>query len=279
MSMTRTLCCILAAVLWSGHPQPVNSVQPESTAENSDAIDAVFTPPAPETIPSGHRGEQIRMGYEVVVHTQQYAKRYVGNKLNCTNCHLDGGMNPNAASFIGLSVQYPEYRARIGRKITLAERINECFERSLNGKPLPSDSSKLQAVIAYIEWLSQHVPRGSQVAWRGVPRITTLGTPDPVKGRAVFAKKCFFCHGTDGQGTMAGPPLWGPASYSIGAEMARTSVAAAFIKGNMPRGWGWTVTDSEAFDVAAYINSQPRPDIRGKESDWPQGGKPDDVPY
>ena len=188
-------------------------------------------------------------------------------------------MIPNAASFIGLSVQYPEYRARVGRKITLAERINECFVRSLNGKPLPSDSSKLQAVIAYIEWLSQHVPRGSQVPWRGIPRITTMRTPDRVKGRAVFAKKCFFCHGTDGQGTMAGPPLWGPASYSIGAEMARISIAAAFIKGNMPRGWGWTVTDSEAFDVAAYINSQPRPDIRGKESDWPEGGKPNDVPY
>lgn len=279
MSITRTVCCIFSAVLWWGDLPPGSSVQAETAAETSDAIDAVFTPPSPETIPSGHRGEQIRMGYEVVVHTQQFAKRYVGNKLNCTNCHLDGGMNPNAASFIGLSVQYPEYRARVGRKITLAERINECFERSLNGKPLPSDSSKLQAVIAYIEWLSQHVPRGSQVAWRGVPRISSMRTPDRVKGKAVFGKKCFFCHGTDGQGTMAGPPVWGPGSYSIGAEMARVSVAASFIKGNMPRGWGWTVTDSEAFDVAAYINSQPRPDTRGKESDWLQGGKPDDVPY
>jgi len=32
-------------------------------------------------------------------------------------------------------------------------------------------------------------------------------------------------------------------------------------------------------DVAAYINSQPRPDIPGKETDWPKGGKPDDLPY
>ena len=94
----------------------------------------------------------------------------------------------------------------------------------------------------------------------------------------MFAKKCSFCHGTDGQGTMAAPPLWGPNSYSIAAEMARVSVAASFIKGNMPRGWGWTVTDKEAFDVAAYINSQPRPDVPGKQFDWPKGGKPDPVP-
>ena len=243
------------------------------------AIDAVFTPPSPETIPPGLRGEQIRMGYEVVAHTQQYAKRYVGNKLNCTNCHLDAGLNPNAASFVGLSVQYPEYSARLGRNVTLAERINECFERSLNGKPLPPDSSKLQAVIAYIEWLSQNVPRGSTVAWRGIARISPIRPPDAARGKAVFSKKCFFCHGTDGQGTMAAPPLWGPDSYSIAAEMARISVAAAFIKGNMPRAWGWTVPDTDAFDVAAYINSQPRRDLHGKESDWPKGGRPDDSPY
>lgn len=281
--MKRVLCrCLLVAGLWWAPAQQVETAQLETPVENPDdraEIDAVFTPPSPETIPAGQRGEQIRMGYEIVVRTQQYAKRYVGNKLNCTNCHLDGGLNPNAASFVGLSVQYPEYRARVDRTMTLADRINECFERSLNGKALPPDSSKLQAVVSYIEWLSQHVPRGSKVAWRGIPRIRPIRPPDPAIGKAVFAKKCSFCHGADGQGTMAAPPLWGPNSYSIATEMARVSVAASFIKGNMPRGWGWTVTDKEAFDVAAYINSQPRPDVPGKQFDWPKGGKPDDLPY
>jgi thiosulfate dehydrogenase len=78
---------------------------------------------------------------------------------------------------------------------------------------------------------------------------------------------------------MAAPSVWGPASYNVGAGMARVSVAAAFIKANMPRGWGWSLTDDEAFDVAAYINSQPRPDFPGKAHDWPNGGKPADVPY
>lgn len=283
MWMKPTLCrCLLAAGLWWSQAQQGDTAQFETPAENPDsraAIDAVFTPPPMESIPPGHRGEQIRMGYEIVVHTQQYAKRYVGNKLNCTNCHLDAGLNPNAASFVGLSVQFPEYRARVDRTMTLADRINECFERSLNGKALPPDSSKLQAVVSYIEWLSQDVPRGSKVAWRGIPRLSPIRPPDPGLGKAVFAKKCLFCHGTDGQGTMAAPPLWGPNSYSIASEMGRVGVAASFIKGNMPRGWGWTVTDKEAFDVAAYINGQPRPDVPGKQFDWPKGGKPEDLPY
>jgi len=188
-------------------------------------------------------------------------------------------MNPNTASFVGISRLYPEYRARADRQMTLAERINECFERSMNGKALPPDSSKLQAVVAYIEWLSQNVPPGSAVPWRGIPRLTSSRIPDPVNGKKQFATKCVFCHGAEGQGTMAAPPVWGPHSYNIAAGMARVSVAASFIKSNMPRGWGWTLTDDEAFDVAAYVNSQPRPDFPGKQHDWPKGGKPADIPY
>lgn len=243
------------------------------------AIDALFAPPSPDTIPADLRGEQIRLGYKIVVDTQEYGRPYVGNKLACTNCHLDAGLNPNAASFVGISGLYPEYRARADRTMSLADRVSECFERSMNGRPPPPDSSKLQAVVAYIEWLSQNVPRGSKVPWRGIPRITSSRPPDPVNGKAVFAKKCAFCHGADGQGSMAAPPVWGPQSYNVAAGMARVSVAASFIKANMPRGWGWSVSDDEAFDVAAYINSQPRPDFAGKAHDWPKGGKPADVPY
>lgn len=242
-------------------------------------FDPLFSPPSPETIPGGRQGEQIRIGYEVVTHTQEFAKPYVGNVLNCTNCHLDGGLNPNAASFVGLSVVYPEYRARVDRRMTLADRINECFERSLNGRALPPDSSKLQAVVAYIEWLSKGIPPGSSIPWRGIPRLKSDKPPDPAKGKQVFAAKCAFCHGSDGQGTISAPPVWGQNSYNIGAGMARVSVAASFIKANMPRSWGWSLSDDEAFDVAAYINSQPRPDFPGKIHDWPKGGKPADSPY
>ena len=238
-----------------------------------------FAPPSPETIPGSQLGEQIRLGYQIVVDTQDYAKPYVGNRLNCTNCHLDGGLNPNAASFVGLASVYPEYRSRNAKVNTLADRINECFERSLNGRALSPDSSKLQAVVAYIAWLSQGVPQGATVPWRGLQPIKSGRSLDPANGKKIFANKCVFCHGSDGQGTMAAPPVWGPQSYNIAAGMARVSVAAAFIKSNMPRTVGWTLSDDDAYDVAAYVNSQPRPDFVGKIGDWPKGGRPADAPY
>jgi thiosulfate dehydrogenase len=75
------------------------------------------------------------------------------------------------------------------------------------------------------------------------------------------------------------PPLWGPRSYNIGAGMARLRTAAAFIREQMPYDRAVTLTDQEAFDVAAYINAQPRPDFRGKENDWPNGDPPPDAAY
>jgi len=260
-------------------PRVSGPVESTGAAESSSGIEPLFLPPSPDTIPGDQRGDAIRMGYLMVVDTQGYGKRYVGNTLNCTNCHIDAGVNPNAASFVGISTLYPKYDNRTDRVMRLEDRINECFERNMNGKAITPEDTKLSAIVAYIEWLSQNVPPGSAVPWRGFPHVTSTRPPDPANGKNVFAKKCVFCHGTDGQGSMAAPPVWGPRSYTIGAEMARVGVAASFIKANMPRGWGWTVADDEAFDVAAYINSQPRPDFPGKAGDWPKGGKPEDAPY
>jgi thiosulfate dehydrogenase len=41
--------------------------------------------------------------------------------------------------------------------------------------------------------------------------------------------------------------------------MHRRNTAAAFIKANMPLGQGNTLTDQQAWDVAAYIDGKPRP--------------------
>ena len=276
---------LLPSILWmialvgcSGEKPLVTIEEPRGTEQTSSAP-IEFAPPSPETIPGSRLGEQIRLGYQIVVNTQKYARPYVGNSLNCINCHLDGGLNPNAASFVGLASVYPEYRTRSARVNTLADRVNECMERSLNGRAFPPDSSKLQAVVAYITWLSRGVPSGATLPWRGLQRIDSRRPLDPNNGKNVFASKCVFCHGTDGLGTMAAPPVWGPQSYTIGAGMARVSVAAAFIKSNMPRSWGWSLSDDDAYDVAAYINAQPRPDFLGKVNDWPKGGKPADAPY
>jgi thiosulfate dehydrogenase len=282
---TRSVAIIVLAIVVSTAiscvppPRMTSSEDSASPSDTEPTVNALFAPPSPETIPGDLRGEQIRLGYKMVVDTQGYGKQYVGNALNCTNCHLDAGLNPNAASFVGISLLYPHYHERAGRQTSLADRINECFERSMNGKSLPPGSVKLTGIVAYIEWLSQNMPAGSAVPWRGIPHLASTHHSDPFNGKKVYEQKCVFCHGSDGQGTMTAPPLWGPRSYNIGSDMARISVAASFIKANMPRGWGWTVTDDEAVDVAAYINTQPRPDFPDKIYDWPKGGKPADAPY
>ncbi len=237
----------------------------------------VFAPPL-EAMPNDERGAKIRYGYQLVANTQEHARAFVGNALNCASCHLEAGRKLHAAPYVGLISVYPEYRSRNARINTIEDRLDQCFERSLNGRALPPGSREKEAIVAYIAWLSEGVSLESAKQWRGFPRITPSHQPDLGKGRALFATQCTTCHGADGQGASA-PPLWGPKSYNIGSGLARVNLAAAFIKANMPLGQGGTLTDDEAYDLAAFINSQPRPDFPGKVNDWPKGGKPTDSPY
>ena len=77
--------------------------------------------------------------------------------------------------------------------------------------------------------------------------------------------------------------MWGPDSYNNGAGMDRLLTAAAFAKHNMPVGTTFDaplLTDDDAYDVAAYINSQPRPEKSNLERDYPNGlQKPVDTAY
>jgi thiosulfate dehydrogenase len=247
--------------------------------------DAPFDPPDEATIPSGPLGEAIRLGKLLTTETGARLPDYVGNALRCTSCHLDAGRTQNAAPWVGIWGVFPEYRSRSASVNLLEDRINDCFERSLNGKRLPVDSAEMRAMQSYMRWLSQGVPTGVNVQGRGFKRIVAPASVDPVRGKEVFAAKCLACHGPDGQGTfgaggeMLYPPLWGPRSFSIGAGMGRLSTAAAFVKANMPFGQGGTLTDQEAYDVAAYFTQQPRPDFARKQQDWPKGDKPQDARY
>ena len=89
-------------------------------------------------------------------------------------------------------------------------------------------------------------------------------------GHPLFRDNCARCHGTNGQGIGVVPALWGAKSYSIGASMARVERAASFIRNNMPFDRPGSLTDQQAFDIAAYIDSMTRPDLPGKENDWPR---------
>lgn len=250
-----------------------------ASSSASPTREAVFAPPDPAAMPDTGDYDVIRSGYEMVVDTQNHARSYIGNGLNCTNCHLDAGRRLGAAPFVGLTALFPEYRSRNDRMNRLEDRLNDCFERSMNGRPLPQGSPEQAALVAYITWLSQGVSKEAARAWRGFPKIASTRRPDPRKGQALFAERCAACHAENGQGSSTAPPLWGPRSYNLATGMARVSLAASFIKANMPLGQGGTLTDEEAYDLAAFINGQPRPDFAGKANDWPRGGRPDDLPY
>jgi thiosulfate dehydrogenase len=84
--------------------------------------------------------------------------------------------------------------------------------------------------------------------------------------------------GADETGGQTFPALWGSRAFNIGAGMARLDTAAAFVKAKMPLG-GVTLSDQEAYDVAAFFTLQPRPDFKAKKGDWPHGGKPADARY
>jgi len=61
--------------------------------------------------------------------------------------------------------------------------------------------------------------------------------------------------------------------------MARINTAASFIYALMPIDRAQHLTPQQAFDVATYINTRPRPDFPAKARDWPRGGKPPDADY
>lgn len=238
-----------------------------------------------QALPDGPVGEAAALGLRVLSHTPQNAPAYSGNALSCTNCHLNLGRAPYSSPWVGVWGVFPQYRSRSARVISLQDRINDCFERSMNGHALPMDSPEMIGILAYMQWLSRGVPIGVSVKGRGFLRIGSPQPPDPERGKQVYAQKCASCHGAEGQGMFGAagetvyPPLWGPQSFNIGAGMGRLNTAAAFVKANMPFGLGGTLTDQEAFDVAAFFTRQPRPDFPGKAADWPKGGKPADARY
>jgi thiosulfate dehydrogenase len=78
------------------------------------------------------------------------------------------------------------------------------------------------------------------------------------------------------------PALWGPHSYNIGASLYRLSKFAGFVKDNMPFGSDHKhrqLTDEQAWDVAAFVDSQPHPS-KDLSADWPNpNAKPYDYPF
>jgi thiosulfate dehydrogenase len=236
--------------------------------------------------------DQLVRGMRLNAETRDLLPNHVGDDLNCTSCHLNAGTVADGSPYVGVTAFFPSYQQRAGRVVTMEDRINGCFQRSMNGKPLARDGADMKAMLAYFDWMKGATKPEDKVPGRGIGKIDQKLVPDPENGKKIYAAQCAACHGENGEGVKdaAGrvvyPPLWGDRSFNIGAGMARTFKAAAFVKQNMPIGLHEKfplgqggLSDQEAVDVADYFSHMPRPDFAPKVKDWPNDPKPKDARY
>ena len=255
----------------------------------------IWTAPDTTGIPNSNEGMLIRYGRELIAHTSYYlgpkgTVAHITNGMNCQNCHLDAGTKTWGNNYSAVFSTYPKFRERSGTVENVYKRINDCIDRSLNGQPMDSNSREMQAISAYIRWVGKNVPRETKPWGAGIRDLAFMDRPaDPSKGRIVFIQKCQRCHGPEGKGLLdaAGteyiyPPLWGDNSYNKGAGLYRVSRFAGYVRDNMPFDAPYNsagLTTEEAWDVAAFVNSQSRPD-KDYRKDYPNvAGKPIDHPF
>ncbi len=259
---------VFIQIIYSCH-ENVSSDKPKSSViDNDTSLFKIDT----SKIPNGKYGEAVRYGRELMLHTAYYIGpdgingKYLGNKMNCTNCHQDAGTKPYSFNLEASFRNYPEYRAREGKVLSLAERINNCIMHPHLGKPLPLDSKEMIGIMAYLKWLSDSAKINKTT--KGLKNVE-ISFPDaaasPKRGEALYALHCNRCHGPNGEGQMqydnstyVYPPLWGLKAYQPGSSMHRIIKMAQWLVSNMPYDsashYKPVLTDAEALDVAAFIN-------------------------
>jgi thiosulfate dehydrogenase len=237
----------------------------------------------------------IRYGKTLIDSTGKYLGPHgivasISNGMNCQNCHRESGTKLYTNNFLLVASTYPKFRERSGKIESVEWRVNECMQRSLNGEALDSVSKEMRAMVAYIKWIGKNVNKNKKEEAAGTKELAFLArAANPLQGAGIYTLKCAACHGQGGAGVLnfdsadyKYPPLWGEHSYAISAGMYRLSKLASFIKHNMPFGATYTaplLTDDEAWDLAAFINSQPHPK-KTFTSDWPViRSKPVDYPF
>jgi thiosulfate dehydrogenase len=274
-------------------PMSIRTGSPQNEPANSGSL--FWSPPETSTIADADLLKKVEYGKKLIQHTSVYlgpkgSVAQISNGMNCQNCHLDAGTRVFGNNYGSVASTYPKFRARSGSTEDIYKRVNDCFERSLNGKALDTLSAEMQAIRSYIEFIGSNVPKGTKAEGSGLKDLAFLDrAADPALGKKVYDQKCVSCHQPNGAGTLLAdgneyvyPPLWGPASYNDAAGLFRLSNFARYVKYNMPLGATYEnpqLTDEEAWDVAAYINSQKRPHKKTPR-DWPDiSKKPVDHPF
>lgn len=224
----------------------------------------------PEMAPAEIK-DQVMRGFHIMMETRSSLPENAGDKISCTNCHFSGGNTfggrKGGLSLVGVVHEYPK-TLESGKKFTLAERMNSCFMRSLNGKPLSLDSPDMNALVTYLEWISKGIPKRANYPWMGTKKLRTRHTPDPKNGAKIYEMNCALCHGKNGEGQerpydLSYPPLWGDYSFNDGAGMNTLETFAYFVYENMPYN-DPELTVEDALDVASFVIRQPRPKLAPK---------------
>lgn len=222
-------------------------------------------------LPKGPLGKVIETGRAVIEQTNTHplSREYVGNKLTCSSCHLKAGLDPKAASFLDIATAYPAWSPREKRVITLEDRVLNCFMRSMNGVRPPNGSEVSVAMTTYITWLSQgktmQMNPEKPLGPRHIPMLDIdWEQADLANGKRLYNLECAYCHGDNGAGSDDGPPVWGPHSYNTGAGLSRVDKLGSWLKVAMPLDDPY-LTAEQARDIAAYVNSQPRPEFLLKD--------------
>ena len=256
---------LLTACERSAPQTAASSVRAPAPATSSTKAADHFVPPPDSAMPGDDFGKQVALGRQIFIDPGRYAKAYVGNQLSCENCHLDAGRLANSAPLWGAYPMYPAYRSKNHHVNTFAERLQGCFNYSMNGNAPPLGDPVLVALESYAYWMSKGEPIGTSLPGRSYPKVTKPAlAPDYARGAAVFKRDCALCHGDNGEGQQASgrtvfPPLWGEQSFNWGAGMEQINNAAGFIKANMPLGRGNTLTDQDVWDVAYFMDAHERP--------------------
>jgi thiosulfate dehydrogenase len=291
VGLTITLAIIRETPLTGLASQKENSPLKKPT-ENKNTM---WQGPDLDKITNSKEKETIAYGKELIANTSKYLgpKGLVGrlsNGMNCQNCHMDAGTKPFGNNYSAVYATYPKFRARSGTNETIVKRISDCIERSLNGTAPDSSSKEIKAMVAYIKFLGTDVKKGVTPNGAGLEKLAYLNrAADPVKGKIAYQSKCTPCHGAKGEGILSEdrisfiyPPLWGSKSYNDAAGLYRISKFASYVKNNMPFGASYKnklLSDEEAWDLAAFVNSQPRPH-KDQKNDWKDiAQKPIDFPF
>ncbi|MEP7376498.1 MAG: c-type cytochrome [Chitinophagaceae bacterium] len=289
-----TITIVVVAVI-----ETIKVIKPSNNGIPGQTLkDSAWVPPSlfVDNLLEGEERKMVIYGEDIVANTSRYFGPHgsvaaITNGMNCQNCHLNAGRKNWGNNYSAVYSTYPKFRERSGAIETIYKRVSDCFERSLNGTAPDSTSREYQAIYAYIKWVGQDVKKSEKPVGSGIEKLSFMyRAADPIKGKEVYTEQCQSCHGKNGEGLLSlnqvsyeYPPLWGEHSYNNGAGLFRLSNFAGYIKSNMPFKLSThnspVLTNDQAWDVAAFVNSQPRPQ-KDLNKDWPDiSKKPFDHPF